>query len=158
MTSFNKICAWGIAILIGSIISSVPTSVFAQQVLYAIENQFPFLSVVNPLTGAEVSFVQISLPGETILSSNGLAVNPLTNEMYAAVKLASQSGPGRNLIRIDPETGAATNIGNMGQPIASLAFTDNGVLYAVSGDCQGGDAAEQQSPRRCSRSIPTMRA
>ena len=51
-------------------------------------------------------------------------------EMYAAAKLVGQAGPGRNLLKIDPNTGVATNIGQMGQPIASLAFDGTG-FYTV---------------------------
>jgi hypothetical protein len=58
--------------------------------------------------------------------------------MFAAIKLESQGGSGRNLIRIDPETGTGVNIGNMDQPVASLAFDSDGVLYAVTGDCAFG--------------------
>ena len=142
MKNNYKIYSWGFSILIGSILSIVPTTGFAQSVLYAINNQDPFLHVVNRLTGAEESSVAISLPGEEILNGTGLAVSPISNEMYAAVKLASQVGPGRNLIMIDPETGAAVNIGNMGQPIASLTFDGNGELYGVSGDCLRGCGGE----------------
>jgi hypothetical protein len=35
-------------------------------------------------------------------------------------------------------TGAAIDIGNMGQPMAGLAFDLNGVLYGISGDCALG--------------------
>jgi len=135
MKNLSKIRAWGFSIFIGSIMSIVTTSGFADSVLLGIDNEGPFLDVVDSMTGAHESTIDIILPNEIILSSNGLAVDPVTNEMYAAVKLSSQTGPGRNLIRIEPETGAATNIGNMGQPIASLAFDSDGVLYAVSGDC-----------------------
>ncbi len=93
------------------------------------------MSVVNPITGAEESFIEFVLAGESIRTNNGLAVSPVTREMYAAVQLDRLAGKGRNLIKINRETGVATNIGNMGQPIASLAFDGNGVLYAVSGDC-----------------------
>lgn len=108
---------------------------FAGPILYAIDNENPFLNRVNPITGAEEAFLEISVPGEEIVQSNGLAVNPLTNEMYAAVALEGAPRPGRHLIRIDIETGIGTIIGNMGEPIAGLAFSDTGVLYAVSGDC-----------------------
>ena len=138
MKNFNKFRGWILSILIGSIMTIVPTSGSAQSVLYAIDNVSPFLSVVDPDTGAEESFVEITLVGEEIITSNGLAIHPITNEMYAAVRLDSQAGPGRNLIKIIPDTGVATNVGNMGQPIASLAFDSNGVLYAVSGDCLRG--------------------
>ena len=133
-------------IAVSILFSITPTSANAQMMLYGIDNQIPFLSVVDPATGNELSFLEITIAGETFASGNGLAVNPVTNEMYAAVKLASQSGPGRNLLRIDPNTGIATNIGNMPQPIASMSFSSAGVLYGVTGDCSnncGGSAVAE---------------
>lgn len=138
MKTYRTAIPCGLLLLVGSIMILTPTRSHSESMLYAIDNEESFLSVVNPLTGAEESFIGISLANETIQNRTGLAVSPVTTEMYAAVKLASQAGPGRNLIKIDPETGVATNIGPMGQPIASLAFDGNGVLYAVSGDCVRG--------------------
>lgn len=138
MKHFNKLRAWGYSILIGSIISIVPTAGFAASVLYAIDGNDPLLHVVNPITGAAVSSIEISLPGQEIVNGTGLAVSPISGEMYAAVTLTSQNRPSRSIIKIDPETGVATLIGHTGQPVASLAFTDTGVLYAVIGDCKNG--------------------
>ena len=137
----NNVCrSWKIkALFFFAIIVCLHANVVsAQSTLYGIDNEIPFLSAIDPTTGVEISFVEIVVPNETYNSGNGLAVNPITNQMYGAVKLAGQSGPGRNLILIDPATGAATNIGNMGQPIASMAFSSSGVLYGVSGDCLNG--------------------
>ena len=72
--------------LVGSIVGLVADDVLAQSPLYAIDNTIPFLSVVDPATGAELSFVQIVVPGEVINSGNGLAVNPLTGDLYAAAE------------------------------------------------------------------------
>ena len=146
MSKLSQAGVFCIAILIGTLVSTVPTSANAQVRLYGIDNIAATLDEINPVTGAYLGSTFINVPGEAINTANGLAVNPLTNEMYAAVKLASQAGPGRNLILIDPLTGDATDIGNMGQPIASLAFTDTGVLYAVSGDCAGGGCGGAATP------------
>ena len=91
MKNVNKIRTWGFSILIGSMMSIVPIPGFAGSVLYAIDRGAASLSVVNPLTGAEESSIAISLSGETIDRSTGLAVSPLSNKMYAAVKLDSQT-------------------------------------------------------------------
>ncbi len=141
MKNFYAIRAWGISILIGSIISLVPATGFAERVLYAINNQDPILHIVNPLTGAEISSVAISVAGDTIANSTGLAISPVSNEMYAAVALTSQNRPSRSIVKIDRGTGVATIIGHTGQPIASLAFDDSGVLYAIIGDCKQGCGA-----------------
>ena len=110
----------------------------AQTVLYAIDNQSNTLAILDPQTGAIQSTISITVAGKTIQSSNGLAVDPLTGKLYAAVKFFGSAGAGRNLLLIDPNTGSATDIGNMGQPIAGLAFDMNGTLYGVSGDCNNG--------------------
>ncbi len=146
MIKFRFFRACVIGFLLGVLLSVAPASASAEPQLYAINNFGPFLNTVDPLTGAALTSVVINIPGETVNSSNGLAVNPQTNEMYAAVKLMSQGGPGRNLIRINPLTGDAVNIGNMGEPVASLAFTDTGVLYAVTGDCAGGGCGGAATP------------
>jgi hypothetical protein len=120
------------------------TAAIAQESFFAIDNQLPFLSVVDPATGNELSYVQITVPGvlevdgANYRSGNGLAINPLTGDMYAAIKFADQSGPGRNLVLLDPATGVGTDLGNMGQPIAGMAFSSAGVLYGVTGDCANG--------------------
>ena len=141
MTSYKKAISCGMLLLAGSFMSIVPTTGFAERVLYAINNQDPILHVVNPLTGAEISSVAISVSGDSIANSTGLAISPVSNEMYAAVALNSQNRPERNIIKLDRETGLATNIGNSGQPIANLAFDDSGVLYAIIGDCKSGCGA-----------------
>jgi hypothetical protein len=139
----------GSSVLLGLVLYFGTTVALAQETFYAIDNALPFISVVDPATGNELSFVQITVPGileadgVNYRSGNGLAINPLTGDMYAAIKFDDQAGPGRNLILLDPATGVGTNLGNMGQPIAGMAFSSDGVLYGVTGDCAnncGGSA------------------
>ena len=133
MTIIEAVRRYGSLVLLslGSCLSAA--SVFAQETFYAIDNEQPFLSVVDPATGNEISFVQITVPGvlevdgANYRSGNGLAINPLTGDMYAAIKFADQAGPGRNLVLLDPATGVGTDLGNMGQPIAGMAFSSAGV-------------------------------
>ena len=99
MKTYKTAMSYGLLLLVGSIMILTPTRSHAESVLYAIDNQDSFLSVVNPLTGTEESFIGISLANETIQNRTGLAVNPETNEMYGAVKLVGQAGPGRNLTK-----------------------------------------------------------
>ena len=106
--------------------------------LYGIDDAL--LDIVNPVTGAQESNVVLTVPGDTFPGNAfGLAVNPVTNEMYAVVTLLLQGNScNRNLIKINPYTGISPLVGKMNQAIASLAFDSNGVLYAVSGDSVGG--------------------
>jgi len=108
--------------------------------LYGIDNAF--LSTINSVTGSLESSVTLTVPGDPFPSSaSGLAVNPVSNEMYAVTKLLSLGDQcNQNLVKINPYTGIAEFVGRMNQPIASLAFDSNGVLYAVSDDNAGGCA------------------
>jgi len=83
-------------------------------------------------TGAELSALPLSLPGETVNGGNGLAVHPVTGELFGIIKVAGFSG--RVLATIDPLTGVATNIGDTGDKFADIAFDPAGNLYGVTGD------------------------
>ena len=105
--------------------------------LYGIDGGI--LNTINPATGAPQSFTSLTVPGDPLpLGGFGLAVSPISNDMYAVVKLLSGSGFNRNLVKVNPYTGIATVIGSMDQSIDGLAFDSNGTLYAVSGDCVSG--------------------
>jgi len=90
-----------------------------------------FLNIVNPLTGATITSVPISLSGAIILGANGLARDPTTEKLYAVLNLLGQQ---RRLVTIDPATGNATSIGTMTSSFAALAFKSDGTLYGVTGD------------------------
>ena len=53
---------------------------------------------------------------------NYLATHPTTGELWALLKLAGQNG--RELVIIDPGTGAATSVGDTGDRFAGLAFVN----------------------------------
>ena len=125
-------------LLTATLLCTVPAVGIADSVLYAIDNENPVLSIVDPVTGVEQSTLGLFVPGDIIYISTGLAVDPTTNKVYAAMKLASVAGSSRSLVEINLETGEGTNIGPMNQPIANIAFDSNGTLYAVSGDCNNG--------------------
>ncbi len=84
---------------------------------------------------ATISSVTITLIGETVSGTTGLAINPVTSELYALLKLQGQAG--RELVTIIPDTGVATSIGDTGDRFSALAFNGAGVLYAVTGDGAG---------------------
>jgi hypothetical protein len=94
---------------------------------------------VNPATGATISIQGIRLPpGSYGFYTTGLAAHPATGEFFVLM----ESAPGPRgptdpwcqhlLAKLNPETGAATIIGNTGICFASLAFHRNGTLYGVS--------------------------
>lgn len=101
------------------------------------------LSLRSTVTGGELATRFITIPGDTVPSATAVAVNPLTNEMYSAVRLGSSGGGGgiptpRHLVTLDPTeiaaTYTATLVGSMGDAVAGLDFGADGTLYAVTGD------------------------
>lgn len=86
---------------------------------------------LDPVTGAIFGGQAITLAGFTVTGANGLAVDPSTNEVYAILKVATVSG--RVLAKLDLASGVATQVGNLGDNFASLAFR-GAQLYGVTGD------------------------
>jgi hypothetical protein len=76
--------------------------------------------------------VTITMTGSTVTGANGLARDPLTDTVYALLKLQGNSF--RELVTLNEVTGVATSIGNTGDLLSGIAFADDGTLYGVSGD------------------------
>jgi hypothetical protein len=96
------------------------------------------LREIDPNTAVTIGSVVINYPAGTVLGGTGLATNPVTGELYALLRIMGQTG--RELVTIDPDTGATVDIGNTGAQFASLAFDATGTLYGVTGE--GGAAPE----------------
>jgi hypothetical protein len=131
---------------------SISAQSVAQVELIGIENNAPFVGIVDRTNGTEVSFLFLTGAtgplgnAENFRNATGLAVHPTTNVVYAAMKLCLACGPGRSLVTIDMDTGFTTLVGEMPQPIASLSFHENGTLYGVTGDCAGGGCGGAATP------------
>jgi hypothetical protein len=142
MSKFQQARTFLAAILCITLMMAIPATSGARELLYGIDSQSPFIDVIDPFTGSIESSLLLLLNedqfGSTVDFGSGLAVNPVTNEMYAAVLIIGQPDSLRTLIRInlgaEPGTGNATVIGTLTQAIAAMTFTDNGVLYGVSGE------------------------
>jgi hypothetical protein len=76
--------------------------------------------------------VTITLPESTVTGATGLARDPLTDTLYALLKLQGTSF--RVLVTLNESDGEAESLGNTGENLAGIAFTDDGTLYGVSGD------------------------
>lgn len=100
--------------------------------LYTVAELDAKLRVIDPLTAATVSSVTMTLTGKTIEGASGLATQPVSNTLYALLKLTGQSG--KELITVNPTTGIVTDIGDTGDDFAGLAFKSDGTLYGVSDD------------------------
>ena len=73
----------------------------------------------------------ITLDGFTVDKATGLALHPQTGVTYAILEV--NNGAHRRLVMLDLLTGVATDIGDLGDFFAGLAFDGNGVLYGVTG-------------------------
>lgn len=100
-------------------------------VLYSVAATDAQLRIIDPANAQTLSSVTMTLSGEVIQGARGLAADPLTNTLYAL--LTVQSHPAESeLVTVNPQTGAATAIGNTGDLFDGLAFKTDGTLYAVS--------------------------
>ena len=102
--------------------------------LYSVANNDDLLRVIDPSSGATLSSVTITFAGDTVDGATGLARNPVTDELFALLKLASAVGVERQLVILDPTTGVATDVGDTGDGFAAITFDSSGTLFAVTGD------------------------
>lgn len=110
---------------------SFAVSLAAGDRLYTVTSNDATLRLVNPFTGTTISSVPITSSAGQVNWANGLAVHPLTGDLWAILNV---SGSGRVLARLDPTTGIATVVGPTGRAFAGIAFAANGTLYGVTGD------------------------
>ena len=100
--------------------------------VYTVTTGDGLLRTVSLLTAMTTSSVQIVntnlLPA---VQCNGLALDPISGQVYALVRFTGQT---RNLCRLNLQTGVATVIGAMGDSFAGIAFRIDGTLFGVTGD------------------------
>ena len=121
---FFRLCvlAFGVAV-------AMPSAAQGAGTLYGTQganNTTSNLLILNPANGALVSTV-----GPIGFAVTGLAVNPLTGQLFGSTSQNSTNSP-RSLIRIDKTTGAGTLVGSLGvasQSAADITFTSDGTLY-----------------------------
>lgn len=98
------------------------------------------LREIDPNTGATLSTINMAITGSTsvITQGHGLAVDPTNGSLYAMVSLLGQSA--KELLQVDPATGACIDIGNTLEKFAGITFDSSGQLWGISGD--GGFVSE----------------
>jgi hypothetical protein len=109
--------------------------------LYSIDRGNPVLRIVNTDVsdstpdGATDKVVPITLvDGREVFGGHGVAVDPTTWEVYVVLNLDGVPGSAsRELATIDPATGVATAIGDLGDRFSDIAFGPDGTLYGVTG-------------------------
>lgn len=100
--------------------------------LFMVSNNNSNLYQVDTTNGGTSNLGSLSpVGGGSISQCNGLAVHPCTGEIYAVVQYSS--GSGRSIAVIDTNANAQI-IGNTNDLVATIAFDDDGTLYAVTGD------------------------
>jgi hypothetical protein len=126
-----------LVVLLGALL---PASSEAGQELLSVSPRSAILRTIDAADGSTFvdANVVITLSGEIVLGSNGLARDPQTGTIYAILKLLGV--PTRELATLDPDTGVATSVGNTGDKFATIAFASDGTLYGITGD----GAAEPQ--------------
>jgi hypothetical protein len=107
----------------------------ADAALYAVSRNDRNIYEIDATTGAVISSVPMAPVGDAVVSwANGLALDPTTGKFWALVTFGPVPGRKRQLIIVDPVTGATTNVGNTGDAFAGIAFDCDGTLYGVTGD------------------------
>lgn len=112
--------------------------VSAQELYFATTSDDDSLRVIDVSSGTIIDAKAITVVGEMVVKSNGLARNPSNDELFCLLQLQGQ--PNRFLAQLDTVTGAATLIGDTGDKFAGIVFNNAGVLYGVTGD--GGNVPE----------------
>ena len=121
-------------LLVAVIVLAVSSFSSAANYLFSISNDECVINVLDP-SDASIEAVKImQLPGTSFdcgQFGNGLAADSSTGDLWAIVQVVGQTS--RRLVRIDPDTGAMTSIGNTDR-FAAIAFNGDGsVLYGVTG-------------------------
>ena len=99
--------------------------------LYSGSRDDNLLNVIDPSDASTLDAITLSLPGEAIVATRGLAAHPVTGILWALLDLDSQSL--HELVTIDPVTGAVTDIGTIDSSNSTqgLAFAAAGTLYRI---------------------------
>ena len=86
----------------------------------------------DPDTFAVLATSNVTVPTLTVTGTNSVAVDPTTGVTYAVVKATAVSG--RVLITINPATAVGAVVGNLGDNFASIAISNSGQMFGVTGD------------------------
>jgi subtilisin-like proprotein convertase family protein len=88
------------------------------------------LRIISTGSGATLSTTPITLTPPSASFGQALAKHPTTGVLYATISLPSLNSDG--LYTVDPVTGAATLIGNLGDRFDAIAFDNAGQLFGIT--------------------------
>jgi hypothetical protein len=86
------------------------------------------LYTINLANGTASLVGAIRLPGSKPIGVTGMAVHPSDGTIYGITSEQSPNSP-RSLVTIDPASGAATFVGELGAVGSDIAFDAKGTLY-----------------------------
>jgi len=86
------------------------------------------LYTINLASGTATLVGAIRLPGGKPIGVTGLAASPRDGTLYGITSEQSPNSP-RALVTIDPATGAAKLVGDLGMVGSDIAFNEKGTLY-----------------------------
>jgi DNA-binding beta-propeller fold protein YncE len=127
---FPRILAAIVALWVSSA-GAVPHTLYAASVRSGLAPDAPIagnLYVINLANGTATLVGAIRLPGSKPIGVTGMAVHPSTGILYGITSELSPNHP-RSLVVIDPDSGAATLVGDLGMIGSDIAFDANGTLY-----------------------------
>lgn len=83
---------------------------------------------VDPTSAATSLVAPLRLDGKTNIGLDGLAIHPQTGVWYGITAPSAAVSP-HSLVKVDPLTGNATLVGNLGFPGSDISFDPDGTLY-----------------------------
>jgi hypothetical protein len=106
-------------------------TLYAASVRSAVSGDAPIagnLYTVNLANGTASLVGAIRLPGSKPIGVTGMAVHPSSGVLYGITSEQSPNSP-RSLVTIDPTSGAASLVGDLGRNGSDIAFDAKGTLY-----------------------------
>src|SRR5258706_1035551 len=86
------------------------------------------LYTINLASGTATLVGAIRLPGGKPIGVTGLAASPKDGTLYGITSEQSPNNP-HSLVTIDPATGAATLVGDLGVAGSDIGYSEKGTLY-----------------------------
>ena len=83
---------------------------------------------VDPSSASTTLVAPIRLDGKTNIGLDGLAIHPATGVWYGITAPSAAVSP-HSLVQVDPATGNATLVGNLGFPGSDISFGKDNTLY-----------------------------